>query len=135
MDRIDEPESGQTLRVVSRHGEPVNHGRHALPRTIVQLVPVGTRRHRVEGFEGSSVVAAVGKVLCDTYEAPDRRCAGPCSGECLDIERRPRGLVSRKPLELERGPEEPHRIDRAAELVREVARPREPQRAEPRIGG
>ena len=58
----------------------------------------------------------------------------PCV-ERLEIERRPRGLVSRKPSELERRAKEPHRLLRAAELVREIARPREPQRAEPRIGG
>ena len=46
-----------------------------------------------------------------------------------------RGLVRRKPSELERCAKEPHGVLRAAELVREIARPREPQRAKPRIGG
>ena len=46
-----------------------------------------------------------------------------------------RGLVGGKPSPLERGAKEPHRVLRAAELVREMARPREPQRAEPWIGG
>ena len=135
MDRIDERERRQTLRIVGRHGEPVDDRRHVLPRAVVQLVPVGTHRHRVEGFEGSPVVAAVGEVFCDAREAPDRGCAGPCPRERLEVERRPRGLVSRKPSELERCAKEPHRLLRAAELVREIARPREPQRAQPRIGG
>ena len=63
-------------------------------------------------------------------DAPDQALR-----ERLEIERRPRGLVSGKPSELERCAKEPHRLLRAAELVREIARPREPQRAEPRIGG
>ena len=125
MDRIDEPECRQTLWIVGRHGEPVDDRRHVLPRTVVQLVPVGPRRRRAQGFEGSPVVAAVGEFFCDAREAPDRGCAGPCSRECLEIERRPRGLVSRKPPELERCAKEPHRLLRAAELVREIARPRE----------
>ena len=35
MDRIDEPERRQTLRIVGGHGEPVDDRRHVLPRTLV----------------------------------------------------------------------------------------------------
>ena len=135
MDGIDERERRQALRIVGRHGEPLDDRRHVVPRPVVQLVPVGPHRHRAEGFEGSPVVAAIGEVLGDAREAPDRGRAGPGPRERLEVERRPRGLVRRKPTELERCAKEPHGLLRAAELVREIARPREPQRAQPRIGG
>ena len=74
MDRIDERECRQTLRIVGRHGEPVDDRRHVLPRTVVKLVPVGTHRHRTECLESSLRVAAVSEVFCDACEAPDRGC-------------------------------------------------------------
>ena len=136
MDRIDERERRQTLWIVGRHGEPLDERRHVSPCAVVQLVPVGTHRHRAEGLEGSPVVAAVGEVLRDAREAPDRGCGRtmPCVSVSRSNDAR-RGLVGGKPPELERCAKEPHRLLRAAELVREIARPREPQRAEPRIGG
>ena len=128
-------ERRQSLWIVGRHGEPLDERRHVSSCAVVQLVPIGTHRHRAEGLEGPSVVAPGGEVLRDAREAPDRRCGGPGPRERLEIERRPRGLVCGKPSPLQRCAKEPHRILRAAELVREIARPREPQRAEPRIGG
>src|SRR5262249_24541806 len=54
--------------------------------------------------------------------------------ERLEIERRPRGLVSRKLPKSERRTKKPHSLLRAAELVREIPSPQEAECVQLRIG-